>query len=675
MLLLLLACAPDGGIAPTPDPDPWLDLAPVPLQVDRELLRTALPDAEAPTRLVSLPAAPLTAAFDPAAGVGWVLDGRYRHSPRTACVPTDLWPELDDGSRQGSCTVDQVEIHRGVLRGDAATVALAADPGDRAFLGLSADGVLWRAEADPLVGNPFDHLVPVPLATLDGVGAEGGLLASSGGGGVLAQGTRLRWLHPSGEVLAEAETAAPVQDIVWSFGNPYVLTTESLGRYGDGDIALDGAGGRMAADGEGGAWVTLPERGLLVRIDDVPSVVDQVEVEGLIGPVGAGGGVLVVATEEGLLFLEEGEEAHRTALPGIVDLVVQESGELAVLLDDGTVSVRVPEALQDDGRAPVSFTLTTYLENPKPTDSEPVCEEGEDSLRARFERAEANRQLLQDLPAEVALGIIPEVAEQAIACGRNPQLAKVWQGERISPGLFFYGEPESGTLEALEDWQAYATAQVSPLLLQGIPVRWYGGPERQIQWGGDWVRRVGTLGLAEDVLGIGLGVLPEIGSWDPRSKEAVPDDLRTPRTAWRPASTEDPLADGDSGLVIRPGVPTSFYTLGGCANAFIYECKQAGLGGGQVIDEQDLGVAELLLWRAVALRSEAGPDHIGFHLPALGLDDYTEGCIRDARVWHAVDAEAGCRAEVLQAWFFDLQARYVSAGLVQWWAPGSEQTR
>lgn len=663
----LLACkggkdGPVGGDSggASPEAAPWDDLDPVALEPLRPFLSTELTRAQSPTRLTALRSIPLTVAVDDADGRGWVLDGRYRHDPSSHCLTLDEWPELDpDGAYQGDCQDGQAQVQRGVFSPEGHLLAATADATHQAFWVLLDSGLLARAAADP-TAHAFEMLRPAPVTTLADTDTGPFLMAADGEGGVvLADAERLRWLDHEGVEQASVEVAGSdtqgsdvqVLDLLVQEGQAWCLTDTALLRWQGADLetvrAVAGTGGRLA-DG----WASLPAEGQLVEL----STEQSVAVEGLTGPLSRWGDRTWAAVQGGLVRIEAGAEVARFSTEPVVDLVVQATSELAVLHEGGRVAVYGDEtALQ--GAAPLQLTLVSYLENPKNgADDEDVCSGGTRKLDEVIALATQARGLLDDLPAPVALGIIPAVAQASILCEREADLRAIWEGERIATGLFFREEADTELSDAL-DLEAHLQGQAEAHLAQGIPIRWTRGADH---YGGDWPMALQATALSDEVLAPDLGIWDEIEAEDIRSKDPLPWHADQPRTAWHPGSSGD---DGDT--IVRPGNSISLFDIAGCPNTWIRECKELTLGGANTVQEDDIEVISLDLFRALAVRSADGPDHWSFHLPALGAFEYQDGCTVEDRIWQG----EACEARLIQQFLLDVHGRYVSAGLAAWWLP------
>jgi hypothetical protein len=163
----------------------------------------------------------------------------------------------------------------------------------------------------------------------------------------------------------------------------------------------------------------------------------------------------------------------------------------------------------------------------------------------------------------------------------------------------------------------------------------------------------------------GLSILPEVGAEDPRAKDAWPVDVDELSGAWRASTATDPRPGGrESGLPMYPGNNIPAFNLGHCAGLFLMECHRLRAGGGAFLKPEDMAVLDLSLRRALAGRGD-GPSTWYFHLPDLGVYDYSSGCEHEDGRWTG----EGCQASLLQAWLEDVDARFVANGLARWALP------
>ena len=137
----------DSGPGEAPTETPWLSWEAEAVGGLLPLLEVALPAAEAPAQVETIPSRSLTVVWDPGAEQAWVLDARYRHSPAPVCVPSSEWPDWTGPQR--SCGEGEVFTQRGALGLPGGIADIAVAPDEREILVLGAAGTLWRVEADP----------------------------------------------------------------------------------------------------------------------------------------------------------------------------------------------------------------------------------------------------------------------------------------------------------------------------------------------------------------------------------------------------------------------------------------------------------------------------------------------------------------------------------------------
>ena len=284
-----------------------------------------------------------------------------------------------------------------------------------------------------------------------------------------------------------------------------------------------------------------------------------------------------------------------------------------------------------------------------------------------LERSVENRALLEDLPADISLGITPHFARRVGICELQEGYAEVWDTERTEVGLLYHQLPSDSCLADADCYSKYLQDQASTLA--GIQARptWVSGLSAHGDVVEDWVEILLETELPRTYLFFGLSLLPEIShDLDIRAKEPYPVDLPDRSTPWAASQMADLAGGGvEGGLALYPGDSRAAFSLDGCAGLFVRECRALGEGGGETLGEGDIGVLELLLHRSLAMRPGEGPSTFSFHLPDIGVWDYTEGCEVEARHWQGED----CMAQVLQTWLVDVQRRFVQNGLVEWTLP------
>ena len=116
-----------------------------------------------------------------------------------------------------------------------------------------------------------------------------------------------------------------------------------------------------------------------------------------------------------------------------------------------------------------------------------------------------------------------------------------------------------------------------------------------------------------------------------------------------------------------PGNNVPAFNVGACPNLFVNECHALNRGGGISLDTGDMDTLNLLLHRALVSAGTEGTHTWSFHLPDIGLYDYTDHCEVTDRTWSGED----CSAARLQAWVFAVHQRFAIEGLVNWSAPST----
>lgn len=669
-LLLLAACptTDDSGVADVAAPSPWEDLE-TELDPFRRLLTVPVgADAE---RLLAVGGAPSLAVWPGPRGGAALLDARYRLDTAARCLDPAPFPRTDDGhSRQGGCRDGDVELDRTALGAGRDVLAVVDRPEAGEVAVLFAGGEVRVASTDLLVGNPLDWLrlgEPLTLQLADG-SAPFTLGALPDGGWVAAAGNAVAMFTAAGVHVEETTMPGPVRAVVVSGGLLWV-DTESGVVGPHGGVLSCGEGAVLVGDGAGGVWMACPEAGSLRHAGGDGVVTETVVVAELLGPVALHPvtGVVYAAVDSGVAEIVGGEARARRELGGgPADLVVNAVGELSVLVD-GNVQVYVDETALV-GPPPLSAWVAGFVENPRAVASRQPCSGEEEGMEERAARALGNRPLFDDLPASLALAVSPAVALHAQRCKVATDFAEAIAGERIEAGALFHAAPDCGDQDCLdaalvEEVAALEALDVTPSFASGA-AGW------QIE--GDWVRAVERAGIDRHAF-VGLSALLEVGIDDPRGKDAAPWSGASASRPWRTASADIRLDDDPAGsFLLVPGSTLAVFNLGDCAGALQAECRMLGIGGGSVIEAEDLAVADLLLHRAAAQRGHSGESTWYFHLPAIEEYSYVEDCTRsDTGLWSG----AGCEAALLQTWLFDVHARLVRAGIVRWGVPSEAARR
>lgn len=646
----------------TGEVDPWADVPAVPLEPFRRVLDTPVEGAVAPSRLIAVPLLPSVAVVDPGAGRVHLLDGRYRHDADGWCVPTDGWEVPDDGvDRAGGCAAGTVSIRRGELGNDVPVRAVAA--AGASMWSLDQEGTLGLANLDLLTGSPLDWLRTVPEASAAGFVDPGGegLLGVTGDGTVYAVFGAVAWAWGSGGVpVAAPALPAAATDLHMEGDVPWFATPAGL-VIGDelrGDIVVE----RLSA-GAVAVWASDPIRGEVLSLTTAGEVASRVAVAGVMGPLAADptSDRVYVAVEDGVALVSGGSEVARTTMTSPVDLIVQPTHEVVLLTGDHHVEVWFDETTLS-GPVPLSMYVAAFFENPKKASQAVPCDDGEPNLAGYLATAVGNRAWMADTPAMYLMGITPEVVREIGQCGLASGFAGVWEATRTEPGVLLHDEPDrcAGDLVCItEDFRV----DVQAVLDGGITPTWWSGAASWDLAGADWAQAILGTPAPHRLIFFGLSARADILQVDPRAKDPFLWQGAAPPTAWSISSAADMDAPGGGGEIsVYPGNNIPGFFLGDCANLLIEECNRVSGGNDAVFRAEDTQVLDLLLHRSLAMRSVAGPDTFSFHLPAIELYDYTEGCTETDGIWSGET----CEAAFLQAWLLDVHARFVQNGLAAW---------
>ncbi len=654
---LLLGC-PGAPVDSGEEPEPWAELPVRALEPLHPLLEAPLVDASAPTDLVLMSERPLALVRDGEAVR--VFDDRYRHDGETWCVDTGNWPEFEVSERQqGDCVEGEVQLSRNTLAPGGVVHGVAVR--DTEVLVWAGES-LHSASADLLSGSPWDWLRPdegVALAAPVPVSHSAMAVAPDGTLALAAD----RWVGlVDGDGTASVSWVLPelVQDLVFSEGSLWAATAGGVW-----EVALDLVdpvdAARLAPDGAGGVW--LAAAGELVHLDasGTRAALDFPGVDGLIArdPVT---GRLAVGTGDGLALVEDGRELARVALEGVRDVAVNAHHEVVVLTGDA-LHVFGDETALGEGD-PLALMVGAFLEQPRSPESDLPCT-GEDSIDSHLATAAANRAMLDDLPAPIALGVSPHLARRSLNCGRIHDLHARIAGERIAFGVLNHERPDDTCLQEPDCHANFLGGQYEDTAVVGLDPVWFSGLVSHEDGGADWVGTLAALGVVDTYLHYGLAILPDIDQGaDPRAKQPYPDTV-SGMTATLTGSTLAELFEPTGGpLRLLAGNSLAAFRLSRCPNLMLWECNAISTNEVEpLLRPEDFEVLRVLLFRGLGQRGVG--EAWNFHLPDAGSWDYTAGCQVEERRWSG----EGCQAALLQDWLFDVHASYVAAGLVSWTGP------
>ena len=657
MGFFLSACdSPPGESASDPPEDHYWDGVTVPLDPFRERIAVHL-DAYSTAQLTAISLLPAL-AVTPVGGGALLLDARYRMAETYSCLDPSPFTDVVDGvDRHGRCAEGEVDLDRTHL--GEGVLSVVDEPASSRISVLQSGGRVRSATTDLLVGNPFDWLRLGEGVVLSGDPPT--RLATDGAGGWFGTaGLILGHWGEDGERLSELPLSESATGLVASDGFVWVATASGLVRNDGVAAEVPGVLG-MAAGPGGGVWVVTAD--LLAFVDGEGERSSEIAVEGAVGPVAVDsrtfhayvavqGGVAVVAAADDIVI-------YNGVQP--VDIAVNGSSEISVLGLDGTLRVYLDETASIEG-PPLQAWLTTFIENPRQVATLVACAGSEEGMVERMDRAAANREWLDDVPARIALAVSPAAAAHAKRCAVGEELAALASGDRIATGVLFHDPPDCEDQSCLNAGVAENLALVTDL---GLNPTWMSGAAG---WDtrGDWVLALAGLDLPAVHAFLGLTALPEVGYDDPRAKDALPWSGESGTAPWLAASASTAGDHDPEGVLrMRPGSTLSIFNLADCPGLLQAECRIVGLGGGDTVTDDDLAVADLLLHRAAAHRAPDPDSSWYVHLPAIETFDYTETCVRTEDLW---SGEA-CEAAKIQAWLVDVQERLVMGGVVEWAEP------
>ncbi len=654
MLLLLLGCRDKPAVdthtvvedtAPATAPDPWLALEAVPLEPMRALLSATLEDTVDPRAIRTLPERALAAVIDGPEVV--ILDPLYHQTSEAFCISASEWPDWGDEERRGSCPKGQVYTRRGRLIPDGATVDAAFDPIKLTLTVLTVNGTVQTADADLLGDNPLDFLrlsEPIDLG-LGPLESTARLAVRDGSIAIVTDNTLLL----EDTIIDLPGTAAAV---AWVDAGVWALTDGGL--WADGTV-LSVSGTAMAV-GTDAVWVGAP--GAISRVDRESLAVESITLDGATGAVAVDGDKTYAATGDGIAVLQDGAEIARYTLDAPVDLGVGPPHEILALVG-GEVRVFLDEtALVGDDVLDV--VMTTFIEKPRNEGSDTECRGGGETITGYAEQAATNTPMLEDLPLPPVVGITPFFAKRAAECDLLETLSPLLSQSDV--GILYHSlVPEDCETDCLVDWLTSEAAQVIAL---GVEPSWASGlaAKDDLPDFADLLRQADG---PDRYLFFGISSLPDLThEADPRAKNSWPIQTGQRSPAWRIDHAEELVAGAAGGwLTVYPGDNIPLFNLGGCPNLLLRECHQVGLGGTSTIDAADTLALTLMLHRALADRD--GPSTFTFHLPDLGVYDYTTDCTVTDRVWSG----EGCQAAILQQWAFETWQRYALGGLARMSGP------
>jgi hypothetical protein len=657
-MLLWIAClgcnAPKDG-EPTSSPgdtaDPWAELGPIEVSDFRWMRTTELPNASGVLSLVA------EDQFGPVfvrdSSAIFASDSLLRHDPRPVCIDETQPNQSAPVNPDGSCPEDATRVSRGAPSIPGTPLALAADP-DQPRVGiLSESGQLFWIHTDPLGGPPIDFMRPSegPDFSHLSMATSPTLLALGADEIGIGLDNELHTFSTEGLPMASISMSSTITDLHRGPDTWWILTETELS---DGTSAI-GPGGSHLASWNNEPWV--------VSADGLTGPEGSVDHSGIRGPAVQVGEHLMVATETGIVRINPDLSASEVWEGSAIDLDVNNAGELMVLHSNGSFSAFVDERSRPDD-ATLHVWVSTFIERPRnPDDTVPCMAEDRVNLIGMLDLAFDNAEWLRDLPASVALGVTPSHMKRATECDQGGTHDSLFAS--FEPGILFHHSPT----ECTGDQDCHREALQEALETFGTSPMWASGLSTHTELGVDWIQSLHSLNITTRYAFFGMGLRPDLihGS-DLRGKDSWPVQLGEQSQVWMSESTTDLTDQGQTGsIAVMPGDSVPAFNLGGCANLWLYECHPLGRGDGHSLSEVDVESLDLLLHRALYSAMGEGVHTWNFHLPDIGLYDYTDGCEVDEHRWMGEDCEAGR----LQSWLLDVHQRFATTGRISWAAPGA----
>jgi hypothetical protein len=358
-------------------------------------------------------------------------------------------------------------------------------------------------------------------------------------------------------------------------------------------------------------------------------------------------------------------ELRRFPIPGALSMVTVTKGEIAVLSSDGTVTAIFDDTSLIAGE-PLALVPLAFSEQPRSMGEDEPCTGEDGNVQLRVELAAENLHFLQDLPGAVGLGVTPHLARRARQCGHEARFSNVLTAEELEVGVLIHQQAETECASDVDCYANFLVENAQVIESYGAGVNWVSGMASHYELGADWVAGLIRSGLSDRFLFFGLSVLAEVAhETDSRSKEVFPMEGTDKAKPWKVSSAEVVEYSFDEGLIaLYPGDARAAFNLAGCPNLLVRECLLLNEGGGGEFYSTDIEVLSLLMRRRLAERDLEGGSAWSFHLPDIGVWQYTEGCVREDRTW-----TGDCDASLLQDWFFQVHQTFVLNGAAKWSRP------
>jgi hypothetical protein len=638
----------------TTEQNPNDDLDARDLDSFREMRHTLLTQAVAPIDLALDSIHGVGLILDREAETVWGTDALFLHDPRTVCVNNDSVRDSSPPNATGGCPEGTESTSRGQLQTDHPPVAIAVQMAGGVAGILDDSGALSWVTTDPLAGAAQNHMRPMPGPAFPDITLENHrtLLVITPAEIGIANGANL-WIYGHlGDLLARVEMDKDILDIAHNDAGWWTIS--------DTTTALNG---ESMHDG-GHSFLKTPNGLWSVSSDTLTNLDNMEETQALMdstGPAVQWGDRTLVVTAEGISELtESGEESLWSG--EAIDMHVNQAGELVILDATGSLRIYVDEtSYPEDTR--LHAWISTFIEKPRKQEDNIPCRGGGETIQGIVNQAKTNTVFLQDLPASTALGITPSHWSRATECEELENIEEMV--ERLELGALFHEAPE----QCLGDLGCYEAELAEDLAVFSAPTHWVSGLGAHTELNIDWVKALQTIGAPNRFAFFGMSMRPDVDhDSDIRAKNSWPSSLNHHSGSWGTDDVNGILETTETGwLKLFPGDNIPAFNLGGCANLFLNECHPLGRGNGGELNAADIASLDLLLHRALASAHGGGLHTWNFHLPDIGVYDYTDGCTVDEGQW----AGENCEAARLQHWLQDVHQRFALRGLLQWTTPGA----
>jgi hypothetical protein len=633
--------------------DPWLDLPNVDLEPFRQILKTSVRGSTSPIEMLIEPHHGQVFIRDYDAGKVWALDAQYHHDARVYCIdPQNHQNSIPQGP-DGECPTGTHEVARGRLEALGPPVAMAMSPETPMLAILGRAGQISFVPTDPEFNDPIEHMKEIDGPILENLNLpmNDTLMGWNGDLFAVSKNETLSIFDDEGALFEQQSFAGNIQDVIWFENNWAVLTTS--GFHYDG-LTTEGGGLRL---------IPWQERLWIIDSDSIRDSTEALTLASIKGPAVVFQDNLLVVTESGLTKVTPTGETIPLLEGTFRDVGTNQAGEVVLLHDDGTITVYVDET--DYGEdTELNIWIATFIERPRfAAEAIPCRSDNEGSIRGFIESASNNAELIADMPIQSILGVTPSHVRRATECGEQEALEPLF--DAMEPGLLFHDYPK----ECESDPSCHEDALANDLAAMNRKPLWTSGLSPHDQLDVDWVNSLKVIGAPNLFTFFGMSIRPDVPhDTDLRAKDAWPLSLGNGTETWRTDHSSDiALRNNDGWLHLLPGNNVPAFNLGACPNLFINECHPLNRGGGLNLDNEDTETLRLLLHRALVSADRPGTHTWSFHLPDIGLYDYTSNCTVSNRIWSGDD----CSGAHLQAWVFDVQQRFVSKGLIRWSTPST----